>query len=252
MKKLILRADDLGFSEAVNLGIAKTVKEGLISTVGVMTNMPYTQHGIDLLKNHPVCFGLHTNISVGKPLCDAHLIPSITQSNGEFKTSKEYRSSQEDFVELEEVILEIEAQLEKFIALFGRKPSYLEGHAVASANFFKGMQMVAQRHEIDYFGFSFDEEIPVIFKNKKIYGHMRSMEPNYNPTEALKELVLNGMHDNDVDLFVCHPGFLDEYILTHSSLTIPRTKEVNMLCDEKVKQWLKEQNVTLVTYESLD
>ena len=37
--KLIMRADDLGFSEAVNLGIYKAVKEGVITSVGMMTNM---------------------------------------------------------------------------------------------------------------------------------------------------------------------------------------------------------------------
>ena len=39
--KLIMRADDLGFSEAVNLGIYKAVKEGVITSVGMMTNMEH-------------------------------------------------------------------------------------------------------------------------------------------------------------------------------------------------------------------
>lgn len=36
MKRLIIRADDLGYSEAVNHGIAGTVKDGLIGSVGIM------------------------------------------------------------------------------------------------------------------------------------------------------------------------------------------------------------------------
>lgn len=252
MKKLILRADDLGFSEAVNFGIVKTVKEGLIQTIGVMTNMPYTQHGIELLKEYDICYGLHTNISVGRPLCDPKLVLSITQANGEFKTSKEYRSSSDDFVDLDEVILEIEAQYERFVALVGKKPSYIDGHAVMSANFFKGLQIVAKRHNVDYYGFSFDDEVPVLFKNKKIYGHLKSNEPHYDPKSALKEVVLNHMHEGDVDCFICHPGFLDEYILTHSSLTIPRVQEVSMLCDKEIKQWLENHEVKLVTYDTMD
>ena len=39
MKRLLLRADDLGYSDGVNCGIAAAVQAGLIRSVGVMTNM---------------------------------------------------------------------------------------------------------------------------------------------------------------------------------------------------------------------
>ena len=41
--KIIVRADDLGYSRAVNLGIADTVKHGIINNVGLMVNMPTTE-----------------------------------------------------------------------------------------------------------------------------------------------------------------------------------------------------------------
>ena len=84
MKKILVRADDLGYSVAVNYGIAKSVKDGIIKSVGIMTNMPSIQHGLNLLKDVDVCYGLHTNICVGKPITDPKLIPSITNENGEF------------------------------------------------------------------------------------------------------------------------------------------------------------------------
>ena len=71
--ELLIRADDLGFSEAVNLGIAKTVHEGIIRNVGLMTNMPYSRHGYDLIKDAEVCLGQHTNISTGKPILDPEM-----------------------------------------------------------------------------------------------------------------------------------------------------------------------------------
>ena len=39
MKKILVRADDLGYCEAVNYGIARAVKSGIIRCVGVMANM---------------------------------------------------------------------------------------------------------------------------------------------------------------------------------------------------------------------
>lgn len=34
--RLLIRADDLGYSEGVNCGIAKSVRDGIIRTVGVI------------------------------------------------------------------------------------------------------------------------------------------------------------------------------------------------------------------------
>ena len=46
-----------------------------------------------------------------------------------------------------------------------------------------------------------------------------------------------------------HPGYLDDYILTHSSLAINRTKEVVMLTDTKTKEWLNKENIELISYK---
>ena len=50
MKKLLIRADDLGWTEAINYGIEKTVRHGIIRSVGVMPNMKAAEHGLNLLK----------------------------------------------------------------------------------------------------------------------------------------------------------------------------------------------------------
>ena len=250
MKKLLIRADDLGFSEAVNYGIEKTVKKGLVKSVGIMTNMPAAKHGVDLLKGTDVCYGQHTNICAGFPLCDPKLIPSLVKENGEFKSSSQYRQSFKegiDFVNLDEVVLEIEAQYEEFKRLTDEEPKYFEGHAVASNNFFKGLQIVAQRHGLDYLPFAMK---PVCFRNSMVRIQMKSMDPDYDPKEFLKEVV-DGLSEEYVDVFVAHPGYLDDYILSHSSLTLPRTKEVEALCDKEMIAYLANKDIALVTYAQL-
>ena len=87
MKYLLIRADDLGYSEGVNYGIAATVAAGLVRSVGVMTNMPAAVHGLGLLHGHSLCLGQHTNICVGRPLTDPSCIPSLCTPEGEFKPS---------------------------------------------------------------------------------------------------------------------------------------------------------------------
>lgn len=249
MKKLLLRADDLGYSEGVNHGIAKSVRDGVIKSVGIMTNMPSVTHGLKLLEYMDVCYGQHTNICVGKPITNPSLIPSITNENGEFKSSKEYRQAKEDFVVLDEVILEIEAQYKKFLEIVGEPPRYFEGHAVASKNFFKGLEIVAEKYGLKYSGISLDGA-PIKVGSTTVNLSMDSMNPDYEPFESLKKTMEDAKED-DCCIFVCHPGYLDGYILKNSSLTIPRAMEVDMLCDLNTRIWLKESEIELITYDDL-
>lgn len=116
MKKyIIIRADDLGYSEGINYGILKTIKDGVIKTVCSMVNMDASEHGFNLIKEYKCCLGLHTNISVGKPICDPSTIKSLVDENGNFKSSKIYRILKEDFVIFDEVYKEIEAQYLRFL-----------------------------------------------------------------------------------------------------------------------------------------
>lgn len=252
MKRVLVRADDLGYSEGVNYGLAKSVRDGIIRSVGVMTNMPAVNHGLDLLNGVQVCYGQHTNICVGRPLTDPARIPSICTENGEFKPSRAYREAAkagQDFVVLDEVVLEIEAQYQRFVELTGQQPHYFEGHAVASDNFFKGLEIVAERHGLDYLAFS--PMGPVKFRNTTLYTSMDSMMPDYDPFASLKRDALKDYGPDGCCMFVCHPGYLDDFILRTSSLTIPRTKEVAMSCDPATRRWLEENDVQVVTYDDL-
>lgn len=248
MKRVLVRADDLGYSEGVNYGIIKSIKDGIVNNVGVMVNMDATKHGVDLIKEYPVCLGQHTNICIGKPICEPSLIPSIVDEFGQFKASKIYRSAKNDFVVLDEVILEIEAQYEKFKELFGREPDYFEGHAVASDNFFKGLQIVAKRHGLKYSGMPLHGEAMLVGKTY-VYMNMDSSQPDYNPFISLKKIAM--IERDEVEVMVLHPGYLDDFILKNSSLTIPRTLEVSMACNDMTRQWLSDNDIKLMKYSEL-
>lgn len=252
-RRILVRADDLGYSEGVNYGLAKSVRDGIIRSVGVMPNMPAARHGLDLLKGVEVCYGQHTNICVGKPLTDPERIPSLCQPNGEFKPSRAYREAAKqgsDFVVLDEVVLEIEAQYQRYLELIGEKPHYFEGHAVASDNFFKGLRIVGERHDLPYLAMTLPGQA-VQFRNTKLYPCMDSVLPGYDPLESLKRETLKDYGPDGCCMFICHPGYLDDYILKTSSMTIPRTQEVAMSIDPATKAWLAENDVQVVTYDDL-
>ena len=68
MNKILVRADDLGYSEAFNYGLARAVKSGIVRSVGVMPNMEWAEHGVRLLDGTDVTFTVHANICQGKPI----------------------------------------------------------------------------------------------------------------------------------------------------------------------------------------
>lgn len=253
MIQLILRADDVGYSEAVNYGIAKTVKEGLIGSVGLMPNMPSAAHGLALLEGTGVCIGQHTNICIGRPCADPARIPSLLDENGFLKSSRTYREAWkkgECFTVLEEMVLEIEAQYQRFVQLTGRQPQYFEGHAVLSKHLMQGLEIVAQRHGLKYNNMYPGDETGTFGGRPVAACPMRSMEPDYDPVQSLKDAVLHARTDMP-NVFVCHPGYLDAYLLRSSSLTVNRTKEVEMLCDPAMRSWLEEHDVQLLRYSDL-
>ena len=253
MIQLLIRADDIGYSEAVNYGILKTVKDGLIRSAGLMPNMPYAAHGFELLKDQDVCIGQHTNICLGTPCADAQDIPSLVDENGQFLSSSVFRRAYaegNDLVRVEDAVREAEAQYFHFKEITGREPAYFEAHAIASENLWKALAIVAEKYSLP-----FCHMTPMMtigsFNGKPIAAcRMGSMEPEYDPYQTLKQAVKDAREDMP-NVFVCHPGYLDAYLLSHSSLTINRTKEVEMLCDPSVREWLCEADVHLVSYDDI-
>ncbi len=244
----MVRADDLGFSKAVNYGIYETVKNGIIKNIGFMVNMKDTMHGYNLVKDFDICLGQHTNVCVGKPISDPKKIPSLVQENGEFKTSKMYRSSKEDFVNLDEAILEVEAQYERFKEIVGKEPAYFEAHAVMSENLNKAIDIVGNRHGLKTLTMPGLGK-PMSVRGQDMYMYMDSMLPNYAPFESFKKMVETAK--NGYNMMVCHPGYLDAYIMNVSSLTNPRTLEVDFLTSDELKKYLKENDIHLYTYDEV-
>lgn len=250
MKRLLVRADDLGYSRGVNYGIYDSVHNGIINNVGLMVNMDDTEHGLTLLEHEDVALGLHVVISAGKPIIKSDGLSSITTEDGFFKSSKIYRSSKQDFVDLDEVVAEIEAQYQKFLSLVGKKPDYFEGHAVMSPNFIKGLEIVAKKYNLPLLHFSFDSSGKMIFKNVVFSGLMDSMKLEYNPYNTLERAIALS-DEQEIPMMICHPGYLDKYIMDASSLTIPRIKEVAMACDLNVRKMIIENKVNLLKYSDI-
>lgn len=248
--KVIMRADDLGFSEGVNLGIYKAIKDGLITSTAMMTNMPDAKKGYELVKDLDIALGQHTNICVGKPICDPKTIPSLVQENGEFCSSREFRNRKEDIVVIEEAEREIEAQYLRFKEITGRDPDYLECHAVESDNYFIALRNVAKKYHLFYENCIFDKEFE---QRTNIYGvpSAKLDEKGLYDPKAYVNNSLDFIKEHDLSVMIFHPGYLDQDILNKSSYTLIRPMECDFLCSDYLKNWVKENNIEITDFREV-
>ena len=85
MKRLIVNADDLGADEARNAGIFDGIAAGIITSCSLLPNGPALEDAIEKirvrnLKN--ISFGIHLNLSEGKPLSSG--LRHLTGPDGSF------------------------------------------------------------------------------------------------------------------------------------------------------------------------
>lgn len=242
--KLIVRVDDLGFSEAVNYGIHKVLKEGVVTAVGLMINMPVAEKGYQLIQDSSISLGLHVNISNGTPVTSGQL-PTLCNREGTFFSSQEINQRATDTVDLEEAITEIDGQVRRFKEITGKKPAYMDGHAVTSPVFFKAISQVAKSHGV------FDVQFSQDWQKETGISLAKWFKPDahglYNPLTYLIE-DQGDILNKACAMVVFHPGFLDQYVLTHSSFTTVRTLEAEALCDPIFKQWIREQQIQLCDF----
>ncbi len=254
MKQLLIRADDIGYSYAVDLGIARAVNEGLVRSVGVMPNMPETSRGVSWVVDADIAIGQHTNVCLGRPCADPALIPSMLGADGCFHSSREYREHfkrGEELIDFDEACIEIRAQHDRFVQVVGHEPDYFEAHAVMSENLNRAIHAVAKELGLREQVASFDPTVIVSCGNTDVRMVMESMLPDYDPAASIRRAV-EGMADGETVVFVCHPGYLDDFILRNSSLTGPRVKEVDALIDPGLREWLEAQpDLRLIDYRDL-
>lgn len=246
MSKIIVKADDLGYSKGVNYGILDSVVNGVINNVGMMANMPWARMGFSLLKGLDICLGLHANISAGRPLLPVSRVSTLVNGQN-FNSSTYYRESKKDLVDSNQVRAEIGAQIQQFKDIVGYLPKYVDIHAVGSKKFQVGVKQAAKDYGIPYLPTDFSGKVNE-WKNYKLKVIVESSQPNYIPEKTVRNALAS--RDNQLLLFIFHPGFIDKYLHNNSSLQIPRILEEDYLCSQKIKDEFEKENVECVQIDN--
>ena len=243
--KLIVNADDFGLSKGVNLGIIEAHKNGIVTSTTLMVTMNEVEHALNLAKKYSsLGIGLHLNITLGKPLTHCK---SLIKENGEFYKPKE-NPDQDKFVE-EEIYQEFLAQYDLFIKLVGRKPTHLDSHLYAHQKY-ELAKKVALRLSKEKDIAIREFEVPN-YECVKFYGEFKCVnEKNYN--KALNLIVGDDsvILKHDVLELMCHPAYLDKYILDTSSYNLGRVRELEILTSKEVKDFIQKHNIKLINFNN--
>ena len=253
MKKLVIRADDLGYSEAVNRGIEKTVREGLVRSVGLMPNIPEATPGWQMIADCDIAVGQHTNLCLGTPCADPERIPTLVDERGQLLSSRAFREAfarGEELASIDDMATEIEAQYLRFREIVGRDPDYFEAHAVASKSLNEALARVAEKYDLAFLEL-YPDTLSGFFKGNPVkICPMGSFDPDYDASAWFK-MCVEQLDDEIPSMFIGHPGWLDDFIMCNSSLNINRTREAAALSDPALAAWLAEQDVELLDYRQL-
>lgn len=129
-RTLIVAADDFGMSPAVNAGIIRAHREGLLTDASLMVNGQGFADAVALARAHPtLSVGLHLVLVQGYAIAPAHEIPILVDRDGLFGnnapwTGLRYFVTPGAGAQLRR---EITAQLDKFMST-GLPLSHVDGH----------------------------------------------------------------------------------------------------------------------------
>lgn len=263
--KLLFQSDDYGITEGVACGALKGIRDGLIRNTGLFVNMPSSKFAADQIKYYPqCCFGIDINLVAGKPISSPDRIPSLVKPSGIFYKSGEivaktgislmdmdFNKIKNDPYPFDETLIEVENQVKRFIELVGKKPGYIQGHSLLTPNIDKAIRMMAEKYEIPY-------TAEVL---KKYNFHWITINWYLRPFPVEKQLetdvedglmkVIPEVLDHEYSFLISHTGFVDEDLFRCSNYTIIRMKDLFMACSPRLKAFIKENNVELITYDDL-
>jgi chitin disaccharide deacetylase len=221
--KLIVNADDFGYSRGVNYGIIDAHKYGIVNSATMMMNMTGVNHAVELAKETPTLkLGIHLVLTCGKPLRTD--VPTLIDEQGNFKRIKDF--SKDNNLSLIELEREWTAQIDRFLD-FGLTATHFDSH-----------------HHVH----SIPEFLPVIQRLSKKYN-LPVRRISEQPVEGMTSFTDHFFHDfygegvtqdyfielsqrnldNQTVEVMCHPGYLDVEILNGSSYAADRVKETSIL-----------------------
>ncbi len=231
--RLVINGDDFGLTKGVTYGILEAHNKGILTSTTALVNQPFFVEAMNLAQNYPnLGVGVHLNLTVGKPLTDVESL--IDAATGMFYRKPEIVFSHE--VDYDEIYQEWKCQIDTFIKLSKRYPDHLDSHHFSSDYNDQTKEILKQLCK--------EYDLPA-----RLDGTYYFSRDFYNDTvsaETLMEIIKTNLNRN-IEIMV-HPGWCDLELYHKSSYSFKRVEELDILCGEQIKNFIKNHNIELVHY----
>lgn len=229
-RRVIVNADDFGFTSGVNRGIIEAHEHGILTSASLMVRYPAAEEAAAYAKTH-------TQLSVG-----------LHFEAGEWRyETGEWRLAYQviDADNVDAVRAELARQLDEFERLIGRAPTHLDSHQhmhlsePARAIFVEA----ADRLRVPVRSCT-----PAVVYNGGFYGQTTQGEPYPEGISAdhLARLI-ESLPAGWTELGA-HPGYADAL---DSVYALEREQEVRALCAPQVREALASEEVQLCSFHNL-
>jgi predicted glycoside hydrolase/deacetylase ChbG (UPF0249 family) len=287
VKNLIVNADDLGWTEGVNRGIAEAHRKGLVTSTSLLANGRAFASALDIARANPeLGVGVHLNLSDGPPTAKPRLVEGFVNSAGNLEAGPESlllriasRSLEQDEVERE-----WDAQIRK-VRDSGITPTHLDGHKHVHMlpGLFEIALRLAKKHGIRGIRISHEEsklravlssageqKTGMVLKQgvqarglKLLARDARDMADRAGLvatdyfcgiaqtgvlTREGVEGLLKILPEGTTEL-MCHPGYADEDLRRSGTrLQESRQTELAILTDARIRKLVATQGIRLINY----
>jgi predicted glycoside hydrolase/deacetylase ChbG (UPF0249 family) len=255
---IILCADDFGLSAGVNRAILDLVAQKRLSAISCMSLAPAWEEGAEKLKlfRAQISAGLHLTLTY---------LPPLTKEMGERHPPGKEVVLKSWLRLLDKTLIEKElrAQFEKFIAVWGAPPDFIDGHQhvhvlpvvrdivlrlrneyapkawMRNVVDFSALQDTWKYGVLVVLGWRWLQMLKKhgIPHNKQMRGAYNYNKEPVNYAVLMTEWCTVG---NNV-LIYCHPGFPDAGLAQYDPVLEPRRREYNFFSSSVFGEWLEHQ-----------
>jgi hopanoid biosynthesis associated protein HpnK len=290
MKRLIVNADDFGFTRGVNAGIRRAFARGILTSTTLMANGDAFDEAVAMARANPALgVGIHLVAVGGRPVADAAEIPSLVDTDGLLPRTLTdlIKLLARRRVRVEHIEREFAAQVER-VCRAGITPTHLDSHKhthtqplvmTALARVAAGFNIRAVRNPFERLrapfvtGPSARTRRGVYWKQavmsaavarrarafRRIIGAHGLRAPDFFCGVRLTGLldaeavrgVIAGLRDGTTEL-MCHPALYDDELEQAATrLKRERQRELEALTDESVRRAVDATGVRLIHYGEL-
>ena len=272
-KRLVYRADDIGYTRTFDLGAFQGMDEGIVTSADVMFDSPHTREALQWLKERPwISVGWHRHLWES-PVADKTLVMHMVDEEGRFVWRHNHQELMNE-VPYEEAYTEFKAEMALCHDVLGRYPDTCQVQPEAKNELeqaFKdvcaecginmnvvrmGSQNPAFSH-LNYHSWIVHADNSIMTSEEIMKKRGMVRKPlnknevydlaNFKNYDAVKNIqTIAWEEDSEIFMTGGHPGYLDEHIYQESTCTIHRLEELRCAISPEVKQWIIDNQIELV------